>query len=256
MGRKSREKRERREQDGGPLGPLHDFSASSLYALLEAASVSPTAAHRGPSIAKLFHTAVRRRKAGARPAGAADLPALVAAARADNPAITTLEDFQPYDVRSEVLVRWGADLFRLVPGSLERPTAMVSQHARLATAIDRVLVSELSFGLHDVGEIVLRRLHEVANRLAPYWPDGPVAAVGDDPFLSDAEVVAAGSLPSLSAVLEACTDVDPRTCRCGALCCAGEQAPVRSLAPCRHLRSWNCCQGRRGLRVAAIWDAR
>jgi hypothetical protein len=209
MGRKSREKRERREEGGDSVAhALKNFSTASLYPLLDAASVSPTAAHRGPSIATLFYTAVRRRRTGARPASPADLPPLVAAARIKNPAITTLEDFQPYDIRSEVLTRWGSNLFRIVPGSLERPTAMVSQHAGLAAAIDGLLVAELGFGLRDVGEIILRRLNEVAARLAPYWPDDPAAAVGSDPLVSEAEVVAAGSLPTLTAVVEACTDVN------------------------------------------------
>ena len=210
MGRKSREKRERRERQAvGPLALLNDFSSSSLHALLEAASVSPTAAHRGPSIATLFHSALSRRRTGARPAGAADLAVLVEAARASDPAITSMEDFQPYDARSEVLVRWGADLFRMVPGSLERPTAMVYQHARLARAIDGLLVAELGFGLSDIGEIILRRLDAVANQLAPHWPQGgPVAAIGSAPRISHEEAAAAVSLPSLADILEVCANVN------------------------------------------------
>lgn len=130
------------------------------------------------------------------------------AVHTEHAAIATLEDFQPYDVRSEVLVRWGADLFRIVPGSLERPTAMVGQHARLAAAIDGLLVAELGFGLHDVGEIILRRLNAAAGRLAPHWPEGPAAADGADASASDAEAAAAASLPSLADILEACTDPD------------------------------------------------
>ena len=209
MRRKSPQKRERRERGGGSLTKLlQDFSASSLFALIDAASLSPTAAHRGPSIATLYHTALRRPNEGARTAGASDLPPLVAAVRSANPAVTTLEDFQPYEVRSEVLVRWGPDLFRVVPGSLERPTGMINQHERLAASIDGLLVSELGFGIRDVGEIILRRLHEVVNRLAPYWPDGPAGSVGSDPLVSQAEVAAAGSFPSLVDVVEDCTHVD------------------------------------------------
>ena len=119
-----------------------------------------------------------------------------------------VEDFQPYDARSEVLVRWGAELFRVLPGSLERPTAMVNQHARLAEAVDDVLVDELGFGLSDVGELVLRRLDAVATHLAPHWSDGPAAEIGSPPNVSVEEFVAATSLPSVADVTQACADPD------------------------------------------------
>lgn len=208
MGRKSREKRERRErrERGGDLDAnLHGVSTASLIPLLDAASVSPTAAHRGPSIALLFHAVVRRHTTGTRVVQAEMLPELLAQARASYP-ITSLEDFQPYDPRSEVLVRWGPDLFRLIPGSLERPTAMVNQHVRLASAIDRALVPLLGFGLFDAGEVILRRLDAVANALAPHWPDGSAAGVDAEPFVSEAEVAAASSVRSVGEVVRACTN--------------------------------------------------
>ena len=65
MGRKSRKKRERRERGDGPVAALVEgFASESLIPLLEAASVSPTGAHRGPSIASLFHAVAQRRRDG------------------------------------------------------------------------------------------------------------------------------------------------------------------------------------------------
>ena len=211
MGRKSRKKRERREREANsPVSRvLHDLSTPTVFPLLEAASVSPAAAHRGPSIASLFYNAAQRRNAEGRPAIASDLPELVDAVSAEhNGAMAMLEDFQPYDARSEVLVRWGTDLFRMIPGSLERPTAMVNQHSRLARAIDGFLVGELGFGLRDVGEVILRRLDEAATHLAPHWNDDPAATVGSQPSVSAEELTAAASLPSLSDVTRACTNLD------------------------------------------------
>jgi len=147
MGRKSREKRERREEGRRPLGrEIQRWSADSLYPLLDAASVSPTSSHRGPSIAAVFDAAVRSRRDGSRPTTADSLPTLLEAARQEIPSISSLEDFQPYDVRAEVLGRWGSELFRLIPGSLERPPAVIRQHALLARSIDGVLISDLGFG--------------------------------------------------------------------------------------------------------------
>ena len=103
MGRKSREKRERRERGDGPVAALVEgFASESLIPLLEAASVSPTGAHRGPSIASLFHAVAQRRRGGTQPALPEVLSELVAGVRAAYPGVSTMEDFCPYDGRSEV----------------------------------------------------------------------------------------------------------------------------------------------------------
>lgn len=205
VGRKSREKRERRERGEGPIAALVDgFSSDSLIPLLEAASVSPTAAHRGPSIASLFHAVAQRRRGGNKSATPNVLPKLVAGVLAALPGIGNMEDFRSFDPRSEVLVRWGPGLFRLLPGSLERPTAMVNHEALLASVIDRVLVPRLGFGLSDAGELILRRVDHVARCLTAHWPDVPVADVGDDPHVTQAEVDAANGLRSFEEMLGDC----------------------------------------------------
>lgn len=61
MGRKSREKKERKERGDGPIAELTaPYSTNQFLDALDAASVSPTAAHRVPSLAVLFEAAVRR----------------------------------------------------------------------------------------------------------------------------------------------------------------------------------------------------
>src|SRR5664280_245259 len=209
LGKSSRRKRERRDGlSNQATGLVAGLASSSLIPLLEAASVSPTAAHRGPSIAVLFDALAKRRQGGDRSAGANVLPELIARVSRVQPSIGTLEDFRPYDARPEVLVRWGSNLFRLLPGSLERPVAMVNQHILLASVIDRVLVPLLGFGLLDAGELVLRRLDHVARTLVPRWPNGPASEVGDDPHISQAEVDAAAGLSSLDEMLRECVNPD------------------------------------------------
>jgi len=165
----------------------HSFNASNSVA----AAASPTAAHRGLSIAKLFEEVARRSRNGTRPAAAADLPTLLDSM----PSLPGQEDFVPYDGRDEVLLRWGDGLFRVLAGSLERPSARLNQQSLLAAVIDHVLVPELGFGLADVGELILRRVDDVTRALAPHWPAGAAAGVDDAASVTQAEVDAAAKLP-------------------------------------------------------------
>lgn len=205
MGKSSRAKRERRERDDGPVARLvGGFSARSLTALLEAGATSPTAAHCGPSIAALWHAVALHGRNSAQAASPADLAVLVTAVRAAVPRIATVEDAAPYDARAEVLVPWGSDLFRVVPGSLERPTALIRQHRYLAAVIDRVLIPKIGFGLGDVGELILRRIDQVATALEPHWPSGPAADADHDPEVSVAEMAAVADLPPLTDMVRQC----------------------------------------------------
>ena len=198
MGRKSREKRERRERGFGPIALAAQGTArSELLSLLEAASVSPTAAHRIPSLALIFDHALRHTRPGQQPVTPALLPNLVTAAHEVDPRIASQEDWRPYDVRSRVVVPWLGALHRLVPGSLERPVATVDFLELLSSAIDPVLIENLGYGLRDVVELILRRVDHVASSLAPTWPDAETAEVGDPPRVSDRELGAAQSLRPL-----------------------------------------------------------
>lgn len=185
---------------------LDGYSPTSVIPLLEAASVSPGSAHRLPSISTLFHAAVQAGQNRGKPVKHGDLPTLVDAVHMQYPRIASIEDFSPYDPRSEVLVRWDSNVFRMVSGGLERPTAVVHRHALLAEAIDPIVVTKLGYGLSDVGEVILRRVDEVARSLAPYWPEGPLAEVGSAPHVSLAEVRAAENLRPWSELLNSCGD--------------------------------------------------
>jgi hypothetical protein len=198
MGRKSREKRERREQGSGPIaGAAKGASRAQLLALLEAASVSPTAAHRIPSLALVFDNVLRHARPGPRQVVPALLPTLVTAAHEVDPRLGSQEDWRPYDVRSRVLVPWLGGLHRLVPGSLERPVATVDFLGLLSSSIDRVLIENEGYGLRDVVELILRRIDHVASSLSPTWSSDETAVVGDPPRVSDREFAVAQSLRPL-----------------------------------------------------------
>lgn len=198
MGRPSREKPERREQGSGPIArAAKGASLPELLALLEAASVSPTAAHRLPSLALVFDSVLRHARPGQRQIAPELLPTLVTAAHEVDPRLGSHEDWRPYDVRSRVVVPWLSGLHRLVPGSLERPVATVDFLGLLSSAIDRVLIEHEGYGLRDVVELILRRIDHVASSLAPTWPSDEMAEVGDPPRVSAEEFAAAQSLRPL-----------------------------------------------------------
>ena len=120
MGRKSREKRERRENGSGPIAlAAKGTDLLDLVALLEAASVSPTASHKIPSLKLVFESVMKRTRTGTRSASPEILPKLISAAHVEDRQLYTQEDWIPYDIRAEVMVRWRSDLHRLVPGSLD-----------------------------------------------------------------------------------------------------------------------------------------
>jgi hypothetical protein len=155
--------------------------------VLDAASCSPTAAHRLQSLGVLFAETVSRAEEGKPDASATDLPSLLQEVTDRMPAIAHLEDYVPPDPRSAVLVRWRTQLFRIMPGSLERPVAMIERARTVASAIDDTLVGALGFSLTDICELVLRRVDSVATVLATAWgadrADAPDAAA----TISDAE---------------------------------------------------------------------
>jgi hypothetical protein len=178
--------------------------SASLPPVFEAAAASPTAAHRGLSIASLFEAFVRNPPRGAQQAAASDLLTMLKGV----PDLSMQEDFAPYDPHDEVLVRWGDGLFRVLAGSLERPSARLNQQAPLAAAIDPVLVPLFGFGLGDVGELVLRRVDDVARALAPHWPAAPSATPGDPASVTTAEVEAANKVPLFDDLPGRCTYPD------------------------------------------------
>lgn len=207
MGRKSREKRERRERGEGPVAAIaHGRSRASLLALLEAASVSPIASQYLPSLAVIFESLANgRTRVGTKPADVSMLQPLVQAAHAECPPVRAVEDFLPHDPRFEVRVEWAGEMFRMVAGSLERPTSDVETLRRLSAIIDPVLHEHADYGLTDVVELMLRRIDAVASALAPAWPADLEQELGSAPQLRPEELAVAASLPSLEVQLAQCS---------------------------------------------------
>ncbi|MCU1364432.1 MAG: hypothetical protein JWN39_71, partial [Ilumatobacteraceae bacterium] len=216
MGKRSRVIQQRRADGDGPVAALiATYATADLIRVLDAASVSPTAAQRSPSMSLIFEAAVRRRRQGVRSIDGAGLVELVAEIAQMFPGVESMEDFQQYDGRLEVLVPWGTGLFRLLPGAMERPTQVVRQHRLIASVIDPALKPAIGFGLGDAGELLLRRLDQVAVGLAPAWPDGPLAEIGDDARISEPEIEAVRTLLPFAALIEACDDPRAAQLACG-----------------------------------------
>lgn len=216
MGRRSRARRQSAALEANPASALVEgYEPRSMLALLEAASASPTAAHRNLSLGLLAEAVVRRRGTGrrgrgtsARTACAADVTVLVAEVARLAPELAHLEDFAPFDNRPVVLVRWGAEVFRLMAGALERPVAVVNDLSVLARVVDRVVIPAVGFGLADVVEVVLRRVDQVADALVDVWPDGAVANARDDARVTQAEVDAVAALAPFTDLPALCSAPD------------------------------------------------
>ena len=207
MGRKSREKRERRERGVGPVAAVaHGRSRASLLALVEAASVSPVASQYLPSLAVIFESLVNgRTRVGTQPAEVSMLQSLIRAAHAEYASVEAVEDFLPHDPRFDVRVEWAGEMFKMVAGTLERPTSDIETLRRLSEIIDPVLHDHTEYGLTDLVELILRRVDAVASALAPVWPADLEQEVGAPPQLRSEEVAVAADLPPLGAQLARCS---------------------------------------------------
>lgn len=204
MGKQSRRKKEQRRRGVGPVVDVaRGVSQESLLALLEASSASPTACHRGASLALVFASAMKRTRTGSQRATPDLLPKLVEAANQEVAELWQLEDFLPCDARLEVLVRWENGLYRILPSSLEQPVAAVGILHLLAEVIDPVLIEHLGFGLGDAVELVLRRVDHVASVLAPAWGDRQ-EDLGTVPAITAGELEAARSLLDISKQVRSC----------------------------------------------------
>lgn len=207
MGRKSKAKRERREHGVGQIAAVaKGRTRQELLALVEAASASPTASHRIPSLAMIFDAVIRRTKPGPHHVTPSLLPDLVEAAQAEGPWLASQEDFEPCDPRLAVQVRWRGELFRLIPGVSTHPVAKIDLWEWLAETIDPVLVPAIGYGLGDLVEIALRRMSHVASELSKVWPEGEMSGRDTPPSIHAAELTAANALRPLRDQIAACSD--------------------------------------------------
>ena len=183
-------------------------SRASLLALLEAGCSSPTASHRIPSLAVVFHAVVNSVGVEGRPADPSLLPVLVAAAHESEPQLQALEDQQPCDVRAGAVMRWNGELHQLLPGFSDRPIAAIDELGLLAEAIDPVLVDHQGYGLGDLIELALRRMNHVAGVLSTAWPDDEMPEPGSPAQITNDEFEAACRLDDIFAQVDACEAPD------------------------------------------------
>ena len=204
MSKKSKALRRKRRR--ATLTPFREvlsgYGAPSLIRLIEAASVSPMATHRTPSLGRLYLDAIRLWPTGPREATALDLPRLVEATHSRNPDLSLMEDCVPLDPRLEVLVDWNDHTFRLLPGSLERPVAMFQRARLVHTATAETLLNHLGFSVDEVAQLVLTRLDAAATEYAKAWPqDADRPGPCDPPVLSERELEATRQLSDISALV-------------------------------------------------------
>jgi hypothetical protein len=199
-------KRERRKNGGvRPDRVFRVLDRETALAVITAASVSPSACHRLPSLAAAtvacWQTALR----GARVAAASDLELLCEVGAGDQN-YAVLEHDEPLDIRLGTRVRWGYELFRVIPGGWERPVAIIDDAHYRSRAFDRYLVERLGFGIRDLVELALRYSDEVVALLSDVWP----TVEPEQPWhytaghVSDAEVEGARMAPEISDTASRC----------------------------------------------------
>ena len=142
---------------------------------------------------------------GDEPADPSLLQPLIQAAHDECPSVGSEEDFLPHDPRFDVRVEWAGEMFRMVAGTLERPTSDIETLRRVARIIDPVLHEHTDYGLTDIVELMLRRVDAVACGLAATWPVDLDQELRSSPQLQDDELAAAAALPSLGDQIAQCS---------------------------------------------------
>ncbi len=164
--------------------------------------------HQSPALCAVIANAITDNGPGGRVAQAEDLALIVQNAHEDNPRLWSLTDALPLDPRLCVHVRWGRGTYRLHPGSMERPVAVVAKAGLVAGVVDRGLSATHGFRLTDLVEVLLRHSDCGVKTLSTHWSIPPADDAGDTPVISDAEIRAFKTLPSLHALATQCTDHD------------------------------------------------
>lgn len=173
---------------------LEGFEPTSVHAVLHAACSSPTAVHRGPSLAAILVGLIARPPRGGRLAGPPDLSGWLAALRMADRIYGEVEDWLPADPREVVLVRFGGGRWPVHPGLMPRPVEAVDRALRYADSADSVLVPQLGFGIADVVELALRIMAAERAVLAPFWSGAASTDPAAPAVVSVPEVTAAAGL--------------------------------------------------------------
>lgn len=191
MGRRTGRRGSRR---GGDLSrELAVRDRDALWALLVAAGAAPGARHRWASVGHLVQAVLATTGRGTRNVRAPDLERLLEACVAEEPRLTTLEDFVPNDPRDIVLTRLGDRVVRLLPGNVERPLADVDRALLVAEALDPSIRSKLGFGVQELVEVALDYGSDAISALAPTWPSSAFAGAGPA-VISEGEIKTAAAL--------------------------------------------------------------
>jgi hypothetical protein len=181
LGRASRRKRERRE--AARQEPFTRLELASAMKVICAASISPTASHRLPSLTSAFLELLHRDRQGEVTATQDHLDELlvggVEGARSRGLPLATSEDFFPLDIRDEVSAPFRGELHRLIPGGWEAPVSIVEDAALGSQAFDRFLIPALGFGVGDLIELALRYGDHLIGSLRGSWPRDVAA----EPFM-------------------------------------------------------------------------
>lgn len=190
MGQASRRKRERRE--AARQQPFMRLDLGSALNVVCAATLSPTASHRLPTLTSAFLALLSRPRNGEVEATHDHLEEIleggVGAAQARGRTLASVEDFVPLDVRAEVRTRFRGELHRLVPGGWEAPVSVIEDAAVASQAFDPFLVPEFGFGIADLTELALRYGDQLIDSLRTVWPREATAEVRGDTSISAAEV--------------------------------------------------------------------
>lgn len=200
MGRNAQRGRQaRRARRSGDLLRvlLRPLDPDSLWLVLRAAGASPGVAHRGVTLAHLVSRALRGAARGRHRVAPGGLTGLLDAAGRAEPALAMLEDHIPLDPTLDVRVRFENQVYRLFPGSMERPVADVARASLVADAIDDHLLGLFGFGVADYVRLVLREIDATLAVLAPVWPLRPRLRPGGPARLTASEVAAASRLPAV-----------------------------------------------------------
>ena len=169
--------------------------------------MSPNASQYLPSLSVIYESLANGRiRLGKRHADVALLHPLIQAANKECPAVADEEDHLPHDPRFDVRVEWSGVLFRMVAGTLERPTSVVEMLRRLAVTVDPVLREHARYGLTDIVELILRRVDAVAGILAPTWPSDLEQELYSPPQVGAEEVAAAARLPAIEDQVAECSN--------------------------------------------------
>ncbi len=102
-------------------------------------------------------------------------------------------------------VDWAEQMFRIVAGTLERPTSNIETLRRLSAIIDPVLHEHTDYGLTDIVELILRRVHAVACALTSTWRADHEQVLGSPPQINTEELVAAAGVPPLEDQIAQCS---------------------------------------------------